>query len=101
MFSIHRKLLLALKKTQIIKSLLLRFPSPGEKIPASYGKISDPPISKDLSANYVYWYPYLSVYLSIYLYMYVYLNIYNYICQRTKNSRFHVTLCFSSIYLYI
>ena len=33
MFSIHRKLFLALKKVRIIKSLPLRFPSPGKKFP--------------------------------------------------------------------
>ena len=39
--SIHRKLFLALKRFELSKSLLLRFPSPVKQIPPS--KISDPP----------------------------------------------------------
>ena len=41
MLSIHRKLFLALKRFELSKSLLLRFPSPVKQIPPS--KISDPP----------------------------------------------------------
>ena len=44
MFSIHRKLFLALKKVQIVKMTSLRFPLPGKKNPPSpLSKISDPP----------------------------------------------------------
>ena len=46
MFSIHRKLFLAFKKVRTVelsKSLLLKFPLPGKKIPPSPSRISDSP----------------------------------------------------------
>ena len=46
MFSIHRKLLLAFKQVRTVdssKSLLLKFPSPGKRIPPSPSRISDSP----------------------------------------------------------